>query len=157
MQFSKKYLKLIIFVLTTIVFGAISLLSRIVLVNNYNGYDFIFFKIDYIKNYGAAFSLFHTHTSLLIAVSGLILVLTIYYIFDNIKRFTNRDILFSSLLCAGIVCNLAERIVDGFVSDYICIKHIAFPIFNVSDIYICIGAFALICNILFNNDNEQKK
>ena len=59
------------------------------------------------------------------------------------------------MLSSGIICNLIERIVDGFVTDYIRLTFIAFPIFNLSDVYISIGAFVLICNILFNNEQSK--
>lgn len=147
--------KTLIFTLLTLVFCAFSLFMRDLLVSGFNNLDAGIFKIDYIKNYGAAFSLFHTHTSFLITVSICILFAALYYILTNIKSFTKSDIFFCALLCAGIICNLSERLLDGFVTDYIRLNFIVFPIFNISDVFISIGAFALICNILFNNEQER--
>ena len=127
---------------------------RNILITKFNTFNFKIFQIDYIKNYGAAFSLFHTHTSFLITVSIIILLMVLYYIFSNIYKFTKSDFIFSSLLTAGIICNLAERLTDGYVTDYIRLNLVAFPIFNISDMFICIGAFMLICNILFSNEQS---
>ncbi len=147
--------KISCFIIIAFILSLFSFFVRTVLVNNFNNTDMILFKVDFIKNYGAAFSLFHTHTSFLIYVSVLILVVTLYYIFRSIKDFSNFDLFFSAMLCAGIICNLIERIVDGYVTDYIRLTFVAFPIFNTSDIYISIGAFILICNILFNNERKK--
>ena len=152
----KKIFQILSFTLTTLAFSILSFLARNFLINNCNNYDFKIFSIDYIKNYGAAFSLFHTHTSLLICVSSVILLLVLFYIYRYISEFSKSDIFFSALLCSGIVCNLFERIIDGFVTDYIRLNIIVFPIFNISDLFICIGAFVLICNILFSNESQQK-
>lgn len=151
-----KIKKSLFFILSTTIFALVSFLLRNILVSQCNNKDLFLFQIDYIKNYGAAFSLFHTHTSFLITVSIFILLVVIFYIFRNINNFSKTDFFFSSLLTAGIVCNLFERISDGFVTDYIRLNFIIFPIFNVSDMFICIGAFVLICNILFSNEQTNK-
>ena len=143
------------FLLIVLLLSFFSFLIKNILVNNFNNTDFWLFKVDFVKNYGAAFSLLHTHTSLLIIISLIILIAALIHVFKNIKTFSYSDLFFSSMLCAGIICNLIERIFDGYVTDYIRITFVAFPIFNVSDIYISIGAFVLICNILFNNESKK--
>lgn len=146
--------KIFIFILLTALLSCSSIFARNIIVSSYNNVDFRLFTVDYVKNYGAAFSILHTHTSMLIVISISILLLTLYYIFTNLRKLNNLEFIFSSVLTAGIICNLSERICDGFVTDYIRLNYIIFPIFNVSDVFICLGAFVLICNILF--DNERK-
>ncbi len=145
-----------IFLFLTALFSLLSFGARVVLISNFDRANFKLFTIDYVKNYGAAFSLFHTHTDFLILLSLIIFFAVIFYIYKNILKFSKFEILFSSLLTAGILCNLTERIFDGFVTDYIRLNFIVFPIFNLSDVFINIGAFILICNILFNNEQEEK-
>lgn len=148
--------KITIFVLLTLIFCSFSIFCKNIFIELLNNRDFGFFTIDYIKNYGAAFNILHTKTTFLVIISTCILLFTLFYIIKTITNFTKQDFIFTSMLCAGIICNLTERLNDGFVTDYIRLNTIAFPIFNVSDIFICIGAFVLICNILFNNEqNEQ--
>lgn len=149
---SAKKTKILTFSLLTLIFAIISFVLRNLLITNYNNYDFKLFTVDYIKNYGAAFSLFHTHTSFLIIISLIILLFALYYIYKYISEFSKSDVIFSALLCAGIICNLSERLLDGFVTDYIRLNFVIFPIFNISDMFISIGAFVLICNILFSNE-----
>ena len=45
--------------------------------------------------------------------------------------------------------NCHERIVFGYVRDYIQLNFVNFPIFNVADIFITIGVIALIVILLF--------
>lgn len=152
---NKNKLKLLsIFVLTTLFFCCISIFLRDLLIHHFDNIDFKVFTIDYIKNYGAAFSLFHTKTNLLIVISFVIFIIMLFYIVNNIFNFSRQDFFFSAMLTSGILCNLSERIIDGFVTDYIRLNMVSFPIFNISDLFICIGAFALICNILFNNEQQ---
>lgn len=152
---SVKNTKLLSFSFLTLIFAVISFFFRNILIANYNNSNFKLFTVDYIKNYGAAFSLFHTHTSFLIVISVIILLFALYYIYKYINEFSKSDVFFSALLCAGIICNLSERLLDGFVTDYIRLNFVIFPIFNVSDMFISIGAFILICNILFSNDQTK--
>ena len=143
------------FILLTLLFSACSLLIKNILINNYNGAQFNFITIEHIKNYGAAFSMFQYHTSFLIIISITILILALFYILKNINDIKTSEFVFSSLLTAGIICNLVERLNDGYVTDYLQLNFVSFPIFNISDVFICTGAFMLICNILFNNDNSK--
>ena len=136
----------------TLIFSAVSLCGRNALIFLFNSKNFGFFSIDFMMNNGAAFSLLQGKTSLLITVSFLILFTIILYIYKNILNFSKLEILYSSMLSAGIICNLMERMINGFVIDYIKLNFMAFPVFNISDVFINIGAFLLICNILFNDD-----
>lgn len=129
-----------------------SFAAKNILISNFNNKNFALFSIDYIKNTGAAFSMLNTHTTLLIVVSAIILAVIVFYIAKNIRNFNKSDVFYTAMLCAGIICNMSERIIDGFVTDYIRLNFITFPIFNVSDLFISAGAFMLICNILFNNE-----
>ena len=81
--------KLLCFHLILITLAILSFLIRTILVHNFNNYDFGLLKIEFIKNYGAAFSLLHTHTSFLVFVSIIILVTALVYVFKHIKEFTN--------------------------------------------------------------------
>lgn len=147
--------KTFLFLLNTFFLAFFSFLCKNLLMYKFDNSDFVLFKIEFIKNYGAAFSMLHTHTYFLVIISLLILLCSMLYIFKNIQNYNKREFFYSSMLIAGIVCNLVERITDGFVTDYIKLNFIAFPIFNLSDVFICIGAFMLICMILFNNESKN--
>ena len=69
----------------------------------------------------------------------------------HIKKFSGFELFFTSLLLSGIFNNMSERIIFGFVRDYIKLNFINFPVFNISDIFINIGVFGLIFMIIKKN------
>ena len=50
---------------------------------------------------------------------------------------------------SGIMSNCHERIVLGYVRDYIQLNFVNFPVFNVADIFITLGVIALVGILLF--------
>lgn len=106
------------------------------------------FSLHFVKNTGAAFSLLHSQTRFLIYLSGLISAVILIYVVKNSNRISNLKLNALILITAGIIGNLYERIVNGYVTDYIDLKFIDFPVFNVSDIFITMGALLLIVVVL---------
>jgi len=53
-----------------------------------------------------------------------------------------------SLILAGSIGNGLDRILNGYVVDFIKIKYFDFPVFNIADIVINIGALILIIEYL---------
>lgn len=147
--------KFFIYCIVTIILAAVSFFLRNILAAYFNNRSFFFFDIDFVKNTGAAFSLFQTHTDILIVLSVFILAMVVFYVIKHLNSLKLSSLILLSLFCAGIIGNLAERIADGFVTDYIRLTFVDFPIFNISDVFINTAAFLIICNIIFNNDKQQ--
>ena len=97
-------------------------------------------SIKYTTNTGAAFSLFENNTFLLILVSLFILVLVYNVSFsfksDKLTNFT------FGILYGGILGNLIDRVIYGYVRDFISVGN--FPVFNIADSAIVIGIILLI-------------
>lgn len=106
------------------------------------------FKIVYVENTGAAFSIMQNSTTFLIIISVLAIIGIFYFVIKNIENFYMRDLLFTSFLTAGILGNLYERAFLGYVRDFFDLTFINFPIFNISDIFINIGVLGIIVLIL---------
>ena len=98
-----------------------------------------FFKITYVTNDGAAFSLFSGNVLLLI----LIAVFVIIYIFKNIKKLEKY---IYSILVAGILGNLIDRIFRRHVIDYLDFRLFGYDmaIFNFADICIVVSCSLLL-------------
>ncbi len=107
-----------------------------------------FFAINYVKNYGAAFSILQNSRELLIILSVVAITLLFAYVIKHIKAISYKTIFFISLLSAGIAGNLHERIAYGYVRDFFDVKLFNFPVFNISDIFITIGVIVLAIIIL---------
>lgn len=108
------------------------------------------FELLFIQNRGAAFSLFSSHTDILIILSWAVIAFILLYVVRNSYRLSNLKINSLAILTAGISGNLYERIHDGFVTDYIKLNFINFPVFNAFDVLITIGAILLIIALYKN-------
>ena len=112
--------------------------------------DFLLFKLDFVKNYGAAFNIFSGSRILLSLISIIFSILLIYLIFR--KNILNLLDLYSySFILGGTIGNGIDRIYKGFVVDFINLNIINFPVFNIADISINIGFIFLLYNIFKNN------
>ena len=100
--------------------------------------------LHYLTNSGAAFSLLQNAREFLIIVAIVATTFLFLYVHNNIRSIHLISVSFIGLLSAGIMSNCHERIVLGYVRDYIQLNFLHFPIFNVADIFITIGVIALI-------------
>ena len=124
--------------------------TKNIIFNNYNKYinkDFYLFKIDFVKNYGAAFNIFSGNIIFLSFTSVIFSIILIYLILrKNNTKFINY--LSYSFILAGAVGNGIDRLVNGYVLDFINLNIINFPVFNIADTSINIG-FILILYSFF--------
>ena len=111
--------------------------------------DFLLFKLDFVKNYGAAFNIFSGNRIFLSFISIIFSILLIYLIFR--KNTLNLFDLYSySFILGGTIGNGIDRIFKGYVVDFININIINFPVFNIADISINIGFIFLLFRIFKN-------
>ncbi len=112
--------------------------------------DFLLFKLDFVKNYGAAFNIFSGNRIFLSLISILFSILLIYLIFKK-NTLNSFDLYSYSFILGGTIGNGIDRIYKGFVVDFINLNIINFPVFNIADISINIGFIFLLYNIFKNN------
>ena len=103
-----------------------------------------FFSLTYVLNDGAAFSLFASRTYLLILIAIICLFFIIYELKNNLD-----DRVLSigySLALAGLLGNFLDRLIDGYIIDYLSFKILGYnyPIFNFADILIVVGIVIVI-------------
>src|SRR5574344_180614 len=125
--------------------------SKLIVDNLTSGHHYSnsIFQLHYLKNAGAAFSLLQNAREFLIIVSIVEITLLFIYVNNHIKNIHYISLSFISFFCSAIASNFHERIVLGFVRDYIQLNVINFPIFNVADIFITLGVIALVIMLLF--------
>ena len=112
--------------------------------------DFLLFKLDFVKNYGAAFNIFSGSRIFLSLISILFSIILIYLIFRK-NTLNSFDLYSYSFILGGTIGNGIDRIYKGFVVDFINLNIINFPVFNIADISINIGFIFLLYNIFKNN------
>jgi len=112
--------------------------------------DFLLFKLDFVRNYGAAFNLFSGSRIFLSLISIIFSILLIYLIVKK-NSLNSFDLYSYSFILGGTIGNGIDRIYRGFVVDFINLNIINFPVFNIADISINIGFIFLLYNIFKNN------
>ena len=112
--------------------------------------DFLLFKLDFVKNYGAAFNIFSGSRIFLSLISILFSILLIYLIFRK-NTLNLYDLYTYSFILGGTIGNGIDRVYKGFVVDFINLNIINFPVFNIADISINVGFIFLLYNIFRNN------
>lgn len=114
-----------------------------------------FFYLTYVQNTGAAFSILIGYRYILIIIT----LIFLYYLYKYTKKQTNPNklaILSHGLLLGGIIGNLIDRIIYGYVIDYLdfMIFNYNFPIFNLADTFIVIGCIILVINSYAKGENS---
>ena len=112
--------------------------------------DFLLFKLDFVKNYGAAFNIFSGSRIFLSLISIFFSIILIYLILRR-NTLNSLDLYSYSFILGGTIGNGIDRILKGYVIDFINLNIINFPVFNIADISINIGFIFLLYNIFKNN------
>ena len=112
--------------------------------------DFILFRLDFVKNYGAAFNILSGSRIFLSLISIIFSILLIYLILRK-NALNSLDLYSYSFILGGTIGNGIDRIFKGFVIDFINLNIVNFPVFNIADISINIGFIFLLYSILKKN------
>ena len=121
-----------------------------------------FFRLTHTENTGAAFSLFadspaHWKTAMLIAFSVIAMVIVLVLLSKQ-HRVTATGIALS-LILGGAAGNLWDRMASGRVVDFLLfyIKQYQWPVFNLADSSIVVGAGLLVLEILFHKSEPSER
>ena len=139
--------------------------SKYLIEENFNLYEsiqiFSFLNFTFIKNFGGAFNLFNDASLNLGFIFSFLVSSICFYLFLAI--FTNlvfKEILFKervywSLILAGGLGNLLDRIVRGYVVDFIDITFNPY-VFNLADCLVTIGIIFLLLDSFFVHKSDAK-
>lgn len=105
-------------------------------------------QLVFVKNTGAAFSLFSGKTYVLSMISIAVCAVVLWYLLK--KKPQNRLLLISlGMILGGAVGNLADRVFRNYVVDYMELCFVRFPVFNLADVAITVGAVLLMIYVIF--------
>lgn len=114
-----------------------------------------FVSFVYLKNTGGAFSLFNDYTNLLAAFGIIALLAIIIYSYKKLEFDDKYKILTITSLTAGILGNLAERLAEGYVIDFIKLNFVNFAVFNFFDILISVSICSLAILIFYDEFKKR--
>lgn len=120
------------------------------------------FKITHLRNKGAAFSLFADapetwRIAMLVIFSLVAMVIVVVLLVKSSERLSLQGAALA-LILGGAVGNLWDRVLHGWVTDFILVyyKQWEWPAFNVADSAICVGAVFLIAEMMFRHEHTPE-
>lgn len=104
-----------------------------------------FWYITNVHNTGAAFSILEGSKLLFISI-GIIAIILIALYYKSIEEKIDYDVMVTSALIGGIIGNMIDRIVHGYVIDFLSFNIFGynFPVFNLADTFIVLAILLLI-------------
>lgn len=150
-------------IIISIILLCIDQISKLLVVNLLTKTDSItiiknFFYLTYINNDGAAFSILVGKRIFLILIAVLVIVMLISYIKKN--NIQNKlELVSISLIIGGSLGNLMDRVIRGYVIDFLDFKifNYNFPIFNLADTFIVIGVILLLLKEIRKENNLDSR
>jgi len=108
------------------------------------------FHLTYATNAGAAFGMLQGARWFFVVLTVGVLGAMVYY---YVKLPHTREYawvrLCLILICGGAIGNFIDRLLKGYVVDFLHVTFIRFPIFNFADIFLVVGTFLLAILMLF--------
>lgn len=129
-------------------------LSKIYAVNNLMGknIDGKLFNFTYLENRGAAFGILQDKRLIFIILTSAIVIYLFYYFIKNIKTSPMILNLSLAMIISGAIGNFYDRLIQGYVVDFIEFSFVKFPVFNVADILVTVGCALMIIYIILHGD-----
>ncbi len=115
-----------------------------------------FIQLNYAENTGAAFGSFSECTWLLSIFTLVVIIVGLVYLLKE-KHKVNVTYVCITLILAGGIGNLIDRVCRGFVVDYIEPLFIDFAIFNFADILVTCSAVVLMVWLIYEIYRDSKK
>jgi len=118
-------------------------------------YVTFFFDLAHIHNFGISFGLFSgLFPSWFFILIGCMIIIFLFSLLLKSKNILEK--LGYTFILAGALGNILDRVINGFVIDFIYIhyKDFYWPAFNFADIYISIGVLIILLQMI--NDLRKR-
>ena len=115
--------------------------------------------LTYVENRGAAFGMLKNHRWVFMLISTVAIIAVIAFMLAAYKKQYYSRILFLGLglIAGGGIGNMIDRFLSGYVVDFIDFRLINFAVFNVADIFVCIGCAIVFLKIILDDIAESRK
>lgn len=143
----------------------LDLLTKYIVTQNFELYESVnilpIFNLTYARNTGAAFSFLADHSGwqkyFFIVLAIVISAVLVYFLKKNSASQKLQNSAYA-LIIGGALANMVDRAYNGFVVDFFDFywKDWHYPVFNVADVAICIGA-GLLALDAFKNSEKKKE
>lgn len=102
-------------------------------------------ELSYLENRGMAFGMFQGRQVLFLILCILFFAVLLYlYVRIPKNKYYLPLLITGAVLASGALGNFIDRLLYGYVIDFIYISLIDFPVFNVADIFVVCGGIAFV-------------
>lgn len=114
------------------------------------------FELTYVENRGAAFGILQGGRIFFFIITFVVILGIFYSIYKlPITRRYLPLLVTLSFVFAGAIGNFIDRLLQGYVVDFLYFSLIDFPVFNVADIYVTCAVFALALLSVFYYEEKE--
>lgn len=115
--------------------------------------------LTYVENSGAAFGILKDHRWVFMVISTIAIIAVIVFMLTIYKKKHYNPLLYLglSLVAGGGIANMIDRIVLGYVVDFVDFRLINFAVFNVADIFVCVGCALILFYVIKSDIAESRK
>ena len=151
---------MVIYIIAALIIIAADQLSKIYIASNFSlGQQKMLIdgvlSFTYVKNEGAAFGMLQGARVFFLIITAVVLVgVTVYLIKCRPESRLEKTAI--TFIVGGAVGNCIDRALLGYVRDFIATEFMDFPVFNIADCFVCIGA-ALYILYVFLQEKSQKE
>lgn len=112
-------------------------------------------SFTYVQNRGAAFGILQGARVFFLVLTAVMFIAAAIYII-KVRPKSRLEKTAIAFIAGGALGNMIDRAVLGYVRDFIATEFIDFPVFNIADCFVCIGAFLYIIYV-FMEEKSQKE
>jgi len=113
------------------------------------------FHLTYLENSGAGWGVFSEHTWLLTVLTFIVIVAVVAYVVVKKPKPQMLNLALTFII-GGAIGNFIDRVRLGYVIDFFDFTLINFPVFNVADCFITVGAVLFAVYVIFYSDKKEK-
>ncbi len=113
--------------------------------------------LTYVENTGAAFGMMKNHRWVFMATSTIAVIGILIFIVGWYKKYHD-PLLFTGLafIAGGGIGNMIDRVLLGYVVDFVDFRLINFAVFNGADSFVCVGAAMIVLWVFLTEIKEKK-
>ena len=135
---------MVLYIAVFLLIIALDQVSKYLITSNFDLYDSVtvikgILNFTYVRNKGAAFGMLQGARVFFIILTVVIFTALIIYLIKARPKSTLEKIALS-FIAGGAIGNFIDRVYLSYVRDFIEVTFIDFPVFNVADCFVCIGA-----------------
>lgn len=148
------------YIILGIIVLILDIVTKLVAIQNLQGVNTVpiwqdVFHFTYVENRGIAFGMFE-NARLFFIVATIVILVILSYLYIKTEYRTKWLKIGTALIYGGAIGNFIDRIARGFVVDFLDFRIINFPVFNVADIAVCVGAAMLVIHFFISEKRTEQ-